>query len=359
MTVDTPGRSARHRAAPGPRSAWTRDWRPTPSSAPASWPGSAPPGRASGPASPGCSGATRSGPSLAIHSYGDFDAARTALEFLRKLQRDDGKIPHEISQSASLVPWFKDYKYPWESADATPLYVVLQADHWRYSGDRDFLRASWDSIVEGVALLRGHRHRRQRPHREHDVRARMDGGQPALSSARGDLPPGNLDRGRPRPRRDGRGHGRCLAGRQARAAAERTRAAVEKTYWLADRGFYAFATALAKPEKEYKAEAGPRRAARQARIDALRGRTIVDEDTVLPAVPAVVAHARSRARRARDRPPRVRRHGRGLGPAPDLGEERALRSALVSLRLGVAAVHGLGLDGRVPVRPAPRRIPGP
>ena len=86
--------------------------------------------------------------SLAVHSYGDYPAARTALEFLRKLQRDDGKIPHEISQSATLVPWFKDYEYPWASADATPLYVVLQADHFRHTGDRDFLRASWDSIVK-------------------------------------------------------------------------------------------------------------------------------------------------------------------------------------------------------------------
>ncbi len=60
---------------------------------------------------------------------------------------------------------------------------------------------------------------------------------------------------------------------------------MEKTYWLKDAGYYAFATALAKPEKEYNAEPGPRRAARQARLDALRGKLLVDEDTVLPAVP--------------------------------------------------------------------------
>jgi hypothetical protein len=72
---------------------------------------------------------------------------------------------------------------------------------------------------------------------------------------------------------------------KARGEAARTQAAIEKTYWLGDRAFYAFATALAKPEKDYKAEAGPRRAERQARIDALRGHTIVDEDTVLPGVP--------------------------------------------------------------------------
>ena len=223
--------------------------------------------------------------SLAIHSYGDFPAAQTALEFLRKLQRDDGKIPHEISQSATLVPWFKDYEYPWASADATPLYVVLQADHFRHTGDRDFLRASWDSIVkawrfsaatdtDGNGLIEngkfGHGWTEGSPPYPPHEEIYMQGiwveacrGLAELAGVMGDT---------------------ALA-EKARADAARTQAAVEKTYWLADRSFYAFATALAKPEKDYKAEAGPRRAERQARIDALRGHTIVDEDTVLPGVP--------------------------------------------------------------------------
>jgi glycogen debranching enzyme len=223
--------------------------------------------------------------SLAIHSYGDFPAARTALEFLRKLQRDDGKIPHEISQSATLVPWFKDYEYPWASADATPLYVVLQADHFRHTGDRDLLRASWDSIVkawgfsaatdtDGNGLIEndkfGHGWTEGSPPYPPHEEIYMQGiwieagrGLAEMAEAMGDV---------------------ALA-EKARAASARTQAAVEKTYWLGDRGFYAFATALARPEKEYKAEAGPRRAERQARIDALRGHTIVDEDTILPAVP--------------------------------------------------------------------------
>jgi hypothetical protein len=46
---------------------------------------------------------------------------------------------------------------------------------------------------------------------------------------------------------------------EARAGAERTRASMERTYWLENRGFYAFATA--------------------------RPTRLVDEDTVLPAVP--------------------------------------------------------------------------
>jgi hypothetical protein len=36
-----------------------------------------------------------------LNSYGDFATTRDALDFLKKFQRADGKIPHEISQSAS------------------------------------------------------------------------------------------------------------------------------------------------------------------------------------------------------------------------------------------------------------------
>src|SRR5467141_358635 len=62
--------------------------------------------------------------SFALNSAGDFANARTALEFIGKYQREDGKIPHEISQGANFVQWFKDYPYPYASADATPLYII-------------------------------------------------------------------------------------------------------------------------------------------------------------------------------------------------------------------------------------------
>src|SRR5262249_8108419 len=85
---------------------------------------------------------------LAINSYGDYAASRAALDFLKKFQREDGKIPHEISQSAGLIPWFKDYGYPWASADATPLYIIAHADYWRTSGDLEFIKKNWESIVK-------------------------------------------------------------------------------------------------------------------------------------------------------------------------------------------------------------------
>jgi hypothetical protein len=71
---------------------------------------------------------------------------------------------------------------------------------------------------------------------------------------------------------------------RAKDHAERTRAAMEQTYWLADRGFYAFSTRLPTTEIP-EAEPGPNRAVRQARMNELSKARLIDEDTVLPAVP--------------------------------------------------------------------------
>jgi hypothetical protein len=59
---------------------------------------------------------------------------------------------------------------------------------------------------------------------------------------------------------------------------------IDKTYWLDDRGFYAFAT-KERQSKPSVAEAGPERARRQKRLDELSSLELIDEDTVLPAVP--------------------------------------------------------------------------
>src|SRR5579864_5589781 len=41
--------------------------------------------------------------SLALDAAGDFATTRTALQFISKYQREDGKMPHEIAQGASFV----------------------------------------------------------------------------------------------------------------------------------------------------------------------------------------------------------------------------------------------------------------
>jgi glycogen debranching enzyme len=222
--------------------------------------------------------------SLALTAAGALDQARTALAFLARHQRADGKIPHEISQSASLIPWFTDFPYPWASADATPLFVIAHDDYWRASRDRAFLTDQWVSIrkaytfsagtdadgnglidntgaghgwVEGGALYP--------PHEEMYLQGlwiEASRGFAELATEMGD----------------------GQAAEAARAAAARTRSAVESTYWLPEQSHYAFATRQPRKDRAM-AEPGPERERRQRRLDELANARLVDEDTVLPAVP--------------------------------------------------------------------------
>lgn len=84
--------------------------------------------------------------SFALNSIGDFTTTRTALQFISQFQREDGKVPHEVSQGAGFLQWFKDYPYPYASVDATPLYIIATADYVLTSGDREFAREKWDSL---------------------------------------------------------------------------------------------------------------------------------------------------------------------------------------------------------------------
>jgi len=220
---------------------------------------------------------------LATTAYGGFETTRTALQFLAKQQRADGKIPHEVSQSAAFVPWFTGYPYAWASADATPLFVIAHAAYWQATGDRAFLDASWPGIikayefsratdrdgnglientnvghgwVEGGALYPAHEEIYLQ-----GLWIEAQRGLAALAGVRGDS---------------------ALAA-QTQAGAERTRAVVESTFWL-EQGHYAFATRT-PTDKPSVAEPGPYRARRQAALDALAPARLIDEDTVLPAVP--------------------------------------------------------------------------
>jgi glycogen debranching enzyme len=92
--------------------------------------------------------------SLALNSSGDSATTRTALSFLSKFQRDDGKIPHEISQAAGRVPWFNDFPYGYASADGTPLYIIAMNDYFQQSGDKLFIQEKWGSIWKAYEFLR-------------------------------------------------------------------------------------------------------------------------------------------------------------------------------------------------------------
>jgi glycogen debranching enzyme len=221
---------------------------------------------------------------LALDAEGDFAATRTALDFLKKFQRADGKIPHEISQSASLIPWWTDYTYPWNSADATPLYVIAHADRFHATGDVAYVRESWDSIVkawrftaatdtDGNGLVENTKFGHgwveggalYPPHEE----IYMQGLWIEACRGLGEMAEAT---------------GEAALAAEARAWAERTRTATEATYWIASRGFYGFATKR-PDEKKREAEPGPDRERRQARMDELKDARFIDEDTVLPAVP--------------------------------------------------------------------------
>ena len=90
---------------------------------------------------------------LAFASMGDFATVRTALEFITKFQRADGKIEHEVPQTAQLVPWFTDFKYAYAAADSTPLYILAVSDYVTASGDLDFLNGHWDNLWRAYLFL--------------------------------------------------------------------------------------------------------------------------------------------------------------------------------------------------------------
>jgi len=84
--------------------------------------------------------------SLAILDYGDFEVVKKEIEFLFKYQRKDGKIPHEISQGARFVNWFKDYGFPYFHGDTTLYFTVLLGEYLKYTGDKSLLKKYEDKI---------------------------------------------------------------------------------------------------------------------------------------------------------------------------------------------------------------------
>jgi hypothetical protein len=92
--------------------------------------------------------------SLALTASGDFAGARTAIGFISKFQRDDGKLPHEISQAATFVDWFKQFPYGYASADATPLFVIAVRDYVQASGDAAFARELAPKLWKALEFMR-------------------------------------------------------------------------------------------------------------------------------------------------------------------------------------------------------------
>ena len=84
--------------------------------------------------------------SFALASAGAFDLARAYLGFFARYQRADGKITHEISQSAARVPWFSDYPFPYWHGDTSPFWILAIGELFRASADTAFVRSRWPEL---------------------------------------------------------------------------------------------------------------------------------------------------------------------------------------------------------------------
>jgi glycogen debranching enzyme len=81
--------------------------------------------------------------SLAMATTGQWAAAADGLRLLARHQREDGKIPHEISQAAGTLRWFEDYPYAYSHADTTPFWLLALWRQWRASGDLGLIEELW------------------------------------------------------------------------------------------------------------------------------------------------------------------------------------------------------------------------
>jgi glycogen debranching enzyme len=87
------------------------------------------------------------------------ELARTALEVLAELQaRDDnsdvdaepGKIVHELRSGKAAEKWFRTY---YGTADATPLYLVLLSEVWRWTDDSAFVRGFKEPALKALRWI--------------------------------------------------------------------------------------------------------------------------------------------------------------------------------------------------------------
>lgn len=83
----------------------------------------------------------------ALLSAGEYDRARSALDFIAKYQDPKtGMIWHELSQSAGLIDWAGKYPYMFVHVDISFQYLNTVAEYVATSGDKGFLQNHWKSV---------------------------------------------------------------------------------------------------------------------------------------------------------------------------------------------------------------------
>jgi glycogen debranching enzyme len=177
---------------------------------------------------------------FAVNGYGDFALSKTELEFLIKRQRADGKIMHEYSQTAELTDW-KSFPYMYAAADATPLFLLAVADYVRTSGDVAFLKEHREAVEKAWAFETSH---------DADGDGIYDNSQGTgwVESWPGGMPHQEIYMALLDQQASGAyGEMEGKLGNEAETASARGRAAkigatIEKEYYDAQKGCYAFAT---------------------------------------------------------------------------------------------------------------------
>ena len=90
------------------------------------------------------------------------ELARGALEVLAELQatEDDpsidaepGKIVHEVRRGKAAETWFRRY---YGTVDATPLYLVLLSEVWRWTGDDELVRGLREPALAALGWIDSH-----------------------------------------------------------------------------------------------------------------------------------------------------------------------------------------------------------
>lgn len=198
---------------------------------------------------------------LALNSSGDFEKVRESLRLLKKYQRSDGKIMHELSHAAPFVEWFSRFPYPYASADSTPLYIIALEDYHRTSGDLAFLQEMWESARRAYAFARSTDRDGNGLIENTDVgHGWVEGG--ALYPVHEEIYLAGLWAQASRAMaRMAAAMGDKELEQLGHEHAERARRQIEALYWLDEHGYYAFA--------------------RQ------RDGRLVEEKTVMPAVPMI------------------------------------------------------------------------
>lgn len=86
---------------------------------------------------------------------GQYERARAELDFIARYQDcQTGIIWHEMSQSAPLIDWVKNYHYMYVHVDITLKYLAALDDYVTTTGYRAFVRDHWTGILAAYRYAR-------------------------------------------------------------------------------------------------------------------------------------------------------------------------------------------------------------